>query len=176
MTAASEYLYRSLKRRYCEFYCKRYNTIFEIDHQIADLTTGEDLGPNQEGELCIRGPFVMKGYIGDDDATKHVIDSDGWLRSGDVGYYDDEGFFFITGRSKELIKFKGHQVSPTELEQILLTHSEVLDAAVGPLPDEIAGELPRAYIVRKAGATVDEQTLVQYVAGIFKLLRRQVKS
>lgn len=108
----------------------------------------------------------MKGYIGDEDATKHAIDSDGWLRSGDVGYYDNDGFFFITGRAKELIKFKGNQVSPTELEQILLTHPEVLDAAVGPVPDDIAGELPRAYIVRKPGATVDAEALIQYVAGI----------
>lgn len=129
------------------------------------MISGEDLGPKKEGELYIRGPLVMKGYIGDDDSTKHVVDLDGWLHSGDVGYYDEDDFFFITGRVKELIKFKGHQVSPSELEQILMTHPEVLDAAVGPVPDDIAGEIPRAYVVRRPGAEVSEETLVQYVAG-----------
>ena len=134
--------------------------------------TDEALGPNQEGEICVRGPIVMKGYIGNEAATKDTVDSNGWLHTGDVGYYDEEGFFYITDRKKELIKFKGLQVSPTELEKILLSHPQVQDAAVAPIPDETAGELPRAYIIKRSGSTLTENEIAKFVAGSLLLLSR----
>ncbi|XP_057377430.1 uncharacterized protein LOC130698815 [Daphnia carinata] len=131
---------------------------------VVDPDTNKALGPNEEGEICVRGPLIMKGYIGDDDATQHTIDSQGWLHTGDIGYYDEDGFFFITDRMKELIKYKGLQVSPTELEQILLTHPGIMEAAVAPVPDEAAGELPRAYVVKIPGSTLTEDDVVKFVA------------
>ncbi|XP_046655334.1 4-coumarate--CoA ligase 1-like isoform X3 [Daphnia pulicaria] len=134
------------------------------ESKIVDTETGEALGPNQEGEICVRGPIVMKGYIGNEAATKETVDTDGWLHSGDVGYYDEDGFFFITDRKKELIKFKGLQVSPTELEKILLGHPDIQDAAVAPVPDEAAGELPRAYIIKRPGSAVTENDIAKFIA------------
>lgn len=133
--------------------------------QVVNPETNELLGPNKEGEICVRGPLIMKGYIGDEQATRHTIDKDGWLHTGDIGYYDDEGFFFITDRMKELIKYKALQVSPTELEQIILTHPDIVEAAVNAVPDEAAGELPRAYVVRRPGSKVSEEEVAQFVAG-----------
>ena len=135
---------------------------------MVNPETNELLGPNKEGEICVRGPLIMKGYIGNEQATRHTIDKDGWLHTGDIGYYDDEGFFFITDRMKELIKYKALQVSPTELEQIILTHPDIVEAAVNAVPDEAAGELPRAYVVRRPGSKVSEDEVAQFVAGTWK--------
>merc|ERR1712071_324857 len=102
-----------------------------------------------------------------------TIDAEGWLHTGDVGYYDTDGYFFITDRMKELIKYKGYQVSPTELEQILLTHPDD-DVAVAPVADEAAGELPRAYVVRKSASTATEEDIAAFLKGkvsAYKLLR-----
>lgn len=118
----------------------------------------------------MRGPVVMKGYIGNDKATRETVDPDGWLHTGDVGYYDEDGYFFLTDRKKELIKYKGLQVSPTELEKILLTHPNIQDAAVAPVPDEAAGELPRAYIVKRPGATLTEKEVASFIAGLIYFL------
>uniref|UniRef100_A0A182W5X3 Luciferin 4-monooxygenase n=1 Tax=Anopheles minimus TaxID=112268 RepID=A0A182W5X3_9DIPT len=134
--------------------------------KVIEPTTGKTLGPNERGELCFRGTQVMKGYIGDDQATRHTIDADGWLHSGDVGYYDEDGEFFVVDRLKELIKYKGFQVPPAEIEAVLLTHPAVLDAAVIGIPDEAAGELPFAFVVRhpdEAGAAITEPEIVKYV-------------
>ena len=114
--------------------------------------------------------MVMNGYIGNEDETRKTIDQDGWLHSGDIGYYDKDGYFFITDRMKELIKYNGLQVSPVELEQIILTHPDVFDAAVGSIPHESAGELPRAYVVKRPGAKVNEEDISSFVAGIVLLI------
>ncbi|XP_035896412.1 4-coumarate--CoA ligase 1-like [Anopheles stephensi] len=135
--------------------------------KVVDPTTGKSLGPNERGELCFRGTQVMKGYIGDEQATRYTIDTEGWLHSGDVGYYDEDGEFFVVDRLKELIKYKGYQVPPAEIEAVLLTHPAVLDAAVIGVPDEAAGELPLAFVVRQpndAGAAVSETEIVKFVA------------
>jgi 4-coumarate--CoA ligase len=108
---------------------------------------GYSLGPHQTGELLIKGPQVMMGYLDDPEKTAECLTESGWLRTGDVAYYDEEGFFFITDRIKELIKVRGYQVAPAELEALLLTHEAVNDTAVIQVEDESAGELPRAYIV-----------------------------
>jgi acyl-CoA synthetase (AMP-forming)/AMP-acid ligase II len=119
---------------------------------------------------------MMKGYLNRPDATAATIDADGWLHTGDIGYCDEEGHFFIVDRLKELIKYKGMQVAPAELEALLLAHPQVADAAVVPLADEEAGELPKAFIVRKAGADeLTEEDLMAFVAervAPYKKIRR----
>ena len=117
--------------------------------KLVDPATGEELGANQEGELCVRGPQIMRGYLNNPEATASTIDPDNWLHTGDVGYADEDGHFFIVDRVKELIKYKGFQVAPAELEAILLTHPAVADAAVIPCRDDEAGEVPKAFVVAK---------------------------
>ena len=124
--------------------------------KIVDYETGAELGPNQEGEIWIRGPQVMKGYLGNDQATAEMIREDGWLRTGDIGYAEEDGRLFVVDRLKELIKYKGRQVAPAELEAVLLSHPAIADAGVIPSPDEEAGEVPKAFVVLKAAATADE--------------------
>jgi acyl-CoA synthetase (AMP-forming)/AMP-acid ligase II len=118
--------------------------------QIVDLATGAPLGRRQQGELLIRGPQIMRGYLNRPRETAEAIDADGWYHSGDVGYVDDEDWFYIVDRTKELIKYKGLQVAPAELEALLLTHPAILDAAVIRKDDEEAGEVPLAYVVLKS--------------------------
>ena len=131
--------------------------------KIMDLETGEILGPKKEGEVCVRGPQVMKGYLNRPEATDATIDSEGWLHTGDIGYADEAGHFFIVDRAKELIKYKGFQVPPAELEALLLTHPAVADAAVIPCQDDEAGEIPKAFVVLRGNATAEE--LMDFVAG-----------
>ncbi|HET6317281.1 MAG TPA: AMP-binding protein, partial [Chloroflexota bacterium] len=116
---------------------------------VVDPATGEAVERNKQGEIWVRGPLNMRGYLRNPDATAATIDADGWLHTGDVGYVDDDGDVFIVDRVKELIKYKGMQVAPAELEAILLGHPAVSDAAVIPSPDEEAGEVPKAFIVVK---------------------------
>ena len=118
--------------------------------KLVDPATGAELGPNHEGEVCVRGPQNMKGYLNNPEATARTIDREGWLHTGDVGYADGDGHFYIVDRVKELIKYKGFQVAPAELEAILLTHPAVADAAVIPCKDEEAGEVPKAFVVLKS--------------------------
>lgn len=129
--------------------------------RIVDPLTGSDLGPNEEGEIWLRGPQVMKGYLGNPAATAEMLTEDGWLKSGDIGYADEEGQLFVVDRLKELIKYKGRQVAPAELEALLLTHPLIGDAAVVPIADEEAGEVPKAFVVLKNdnSTAVDRETL-----------------
>lgn len=121
------------------------------------------VGPNISGELLVRGPQVMKGYHNNDKATNQTISPDGWLRTGDIGHYDENFDFYITDRLKELIKVKGFQVPPAELEEILRTHPDITDSAVIGIPDEKTGELPRAYIVSK-NPKLSKKDVKNYVA------------
>jgi acyl-CoA synthetase (AMP-forming)/AMP-acid ligase II len=130
--------------------------------KIVDLETGEALGPGERGEVCVRGPQVMKGYLNRPDATAQTIDPDGWLHTGDIGYADEDGHFFIVDRAKELIKYKGFQVPPAELEAVLLTHPCVLDAAVIPCPDDEAGEVPKAIVVLRQES--EPEAIMEFVA------------
>src|SRR5262249_17469269 len=120
------------------------------------------LPPGQTGEIYVRGPQVMKGYLNNPEATARTIDAEGWLHTGDLGYADDDGWLYVVDRLKELIKYKGYQVAPAELEAVLLAHPAVADAAVVPSPDERAGEVPKAFVVLKTAATADD--LVAFVA------------
>ena len=117
--------------------------------KLVAVDSEREVGRGEEGELWIRGPQIMKGYLNRPDDTAAAIDGDGWYHTGDVGYVDDEGWFFIVDRTKELIKYKGMQVAPAELEALLLTHPNILDAAVVRRADEEAGEVPKAFIVLK---------------------------
>ena len=138
--------------------------------RIVDVDSGADQGPNAEGELWIRGPQIMRGYLNQAQATADSIDEAGWYRTGDIGYADEEGFFYIVDRVKELIKYKGLQVSPAELEALLLTHPDIMDVAVIPIPDEEAGELPKAYVVTRTGDLDNEPLAAQIMAFMAELV------
>ncbi len=131
--------------------------------KIVDIETGEELGVGAEGELWIRGPQVMKGYLNNPDATRACIDSDGFFHTGDIGRVDERGEFCIVDRLKELIKFKGLQVAPAELEAVLVSHPGISDAAVVGVADEEAGEVPKAFVVRR-DAELDADAVKAYVA------------
>ena len=130
--------------------------------RLVDPETGMDVGVDTPGELWSRGPQVMRGYLGDRRATAAIIDADGWLHSGDVAVVDADGYFTIVDRLKELIKYKGFQVAPAELEALLNGHPAVADVAVIGVPDEEAGELPKALVV--LGDEVTDEELLDYVA------------
>jgi acyl-CoA synthetase (AMP-forming)/AMP-acid ligase II len=123
---------------------------------VVDVLTQQPLGPNQEGEVWVRGPQVMAGYLNNPQATRQTVDGDGWLHTGDIGRADEEGHFTIVDRLKELIKVKGFQVAPAELEALLLTHPAVADCAVIGIPDEEAGEVPKAFVVRRGETSAEE--------------------
>lgn len=141
--------------------------------KVIDPDTGKALGPNQRGEMCFKGSPIMRGYIRNETATKQTIDADGWLHTGDIGYYDDDHEWFIVDRLKELIKYKGFQVPPAEIEAQLLTHPDIIDAAVIGIPDENAGELPFAFVVRKPKAKLTEKEVIDFVASKFFLYNFQ---
>ncbi len=130
--------------------------------KLVDLVRGVAVGPGELGEVCVRGPQVMKGYLGRPDATAAMIDAEGFLHTGDVAHADPDGTLHVVDRVKELIKYKGLQVAPAELEAALLSHPAVADAAVVPSPDVEAGEVPKAFVVLKSAADADE--LMAHVA------------
>jgi acyl-CoA synthetase (AMP-forming)/AMP-acid ligase II len=130
--------------------------------RVVDPATGVDAASGHDGEIWIRGPQVMLGYLNCPEATRATIDAEGWLHTGDLGHADADGDFFIVDRLKELIKYKGMQIAPAELEAVLLSHPAVADAAVVPQKDDTAGEIPHAFVVLKAPATADE--LMAFVA------------
>ncbi len=131
--------------------------------KLIDPESGEEVDSGERGEVWIRGPQVMQGYLNNEEATAATIDPDGWLHTGDIGIADEEGYCTIVDRLKELIKYKGYQVPPAELEALLLTHPAVSDAAVVGVPDEEAGELPKAFIVVAAGTELDHRELMDWV-------------
>lgn len=135
-----------------------------MEAKIVDTNSGECLPPGQPGELWLRGPTIMSGYMGDDEATASTLDSDGWLKTGDLCYFNHEGHLFIEDRLKELIKYKAYQVPPAELESILQSHPEIADAAVVPYPHEEAGQIPMAFIVKQPNSTLNEEQVIDFVA------------
>ncbi|XP_068621821.1 luciferin 4-monooxygenase-like [Battus philenor] len=130
--------------------------------KIVDIETREPLGPNQHGEVCVKNPSIMKGYVGYD--RKRDFDSEGFLKTGDIGYYDENEYLYLVDRLKEIIKYKGYQVPPAEVEAVLLQHPGVREAAVVGLPDPKAGELPLAFVVPQSENSVTETELQQFVA------------
>ncbi|KAJ4819358.1 4-coumarate--CoA ligase-like 4 [Rhynchospora pubera] len=143
--------------------------------KIVDPNTGKALSVGQTGELWLKSPACMTGYIGDDEANAAAFDSDGWLRTGDLCYIDEDGFVYVVDRLKELIKYKAYQVPPAELEHVLHSHPEVVDAAVMPIPHEEVGQIPAALVVRREGSTLSETEVIDYVAkqvAPYKKIRR----
>ncbi|MEV1067049.1 AMP-binding protein [Streptomyces sp. NPDC050263] len=143
--------------------------------RLVDPVTGRDVAAGDPGEVWIRGPQVMKGYFGRPEDTDATVDADGWLHTGDIGRVDEEGNWFIVDRVKELIKYKGYQVAPAELEAILVSHPGIADAAVIGVTDEEGGEVPKAFVVRAPGASVSADEVTDHVSGQvapYKRIRR----
>ncbi|MDH6114718.1 acyl-CoA synthetase (AMP-forming)/AMP-acid ligase II [Kitasatospora sp. MAP12-15] len=140
--------------------------IASTEMRVAALDgSDDDLGVGETGELLFRGPQVMKGYFGRQSETDAMIDPDGWLHTGDVGRVDERGYLHVVDRVKELIKYKGYQVAPAELEALLLTHPQVVDAAVIGVTDEDGTERPKAFVVRSPGSGITEAEVMEFVAG-----------
>ncbi|MEY2471097.1 MAG: hypothetical protein QOK28_426 [Actinomycetota bacterium] len=139
-------------------------TVPNTSVRIVDPGTGEDLDLEQDGEVWILGPQVMKGYLNNEAATKSTIDDEGWLHTGDIGHMDADGHLYVVDRLKELIKFKGFQVPPAELEALLLTNPKVADAAVIGIPDDEAGEIPAGYVVLKEGQQATEDEIKEFIS------------
>ncbi|MEU4802300.1 AMP-binding protein [Actinosynnema sp. NPDC023587] len=135
-----------------------------MECRVTDPATGEDVGVGERGELWCRGPNVMKGYLNDPDATAATLDEDGWLHTGDVAVIDGRGLVSIVDRVKELIKYKGYQVPPAELEALLLTHRDIADAAVVGVRDDEGEEVPKAFVVVQPGASLDAAGVMAFVA------------
>jgi acyl-CoA synthetase (AMP-forming)/AMP-acid ligase II len=136
--------------------------IADTECRIVDPESGDDVEEGERGELWVRGPQVMAGYLNNDEATAATIDGDGWLHTGDIAVRDADGWYSIVDRLKELIKYKGYQVPPAELEALLITHPEVADVAVIGVPDDECGELPKAYVV-PAGDDLETDALMEWV-------------
>jgi acyl-CoA synthetase (AMP-forming)/AMP-acid ligase II len=129
---------------------------------IVDAATGNALGPNQQGEVWTRGPNIMRGYLNRPEDTQACLDAEGWYHTGDIGYMDADGYLYVVDRLKELIKYSGYQVPPAELEAVLVSHPAVADAAVIPSPDEEHGEVPKAFVVKRAEISAEQ--LMAFVA------------
>ncbi|TFV52843.1 class I adenylate-forming enzyme family protein [Blastococcus sp. TF02A-35] len=140
--------------------------VFDTEITIRPLGGGDPLPPGERGEVCIRGPQVMRGYAHRPEATAEVIDADGWFHSGDVGILDEDGYLSIVDRTKDMLLYKGYNVFPRELEEILFGVPGVAGAAVVGRPDEEAGELPIAYVVRKDDDTGAALTAESVMAAV----------
>jgi len=133
-----------------------------VETRIVDTVTGQDVSIGERGELLVRTPATMLGYLNNQQTTAETIDADGWLHTGDIAIVDEESWFRVVDRVKELIKYKGYQVAPAELEALLQTHPCVADCAVVGSPDLEAGEVPKAFVVLRSPCSSDE--LLDWVA------------
>ncbi len=138
--------------------------IADTMEKVVSLDDDRELGPGETGELLIQGPQIMRGYWNRPEDTADTITPDGWLRTGDIAQFDDEGYVSIVDRKKELIKYKGYQVPPAELEALLMEHPAVADVAVIPKPHEEGGEIPKAFVLLKAGEEASADEIMQFVA------------
>jgi 4-coumarate--CoA ligase len=144
-------------------------TIPNMECKLLDPETGDEIevpaeGVSAPGELLVRGPNVMLGYLGNEEATRQIMTDDGFLRTGDIATVRADGVVTIVDRLKELIKYKGYQIAPAELEALLLTHPAIADAAVIGIPDDEGQEVPKAFVVLQAGAELDEAGVIDFVA------------
>jgi long-chain acyl-CoA synthetase len=135
--------------------------VFDTECKVVDLGTGQDLPPGEKGEICIKGPQVMQGYWDNPEETDRVLKK-GWLHTGDIGYMDEDGFFYITDRQKDMIIYKGYNVYPRELEEVIFSHPDVEQCAVVGKPDLEAGESPVAFVQRMAGSDISAGQLMEY--------------
>jgi long-chain acyl-CoA synthetase len=144
------------------------------DARIVEMTTGEPVAPGEEGELEVRGPQVMLGYWGRPEETAEVF-HDGWLRTGDIGRMDAEGWFYVVDRRKDMIDVSGFKVLPREVEEVLLMHPKVREAVVAGVPDAYRGETVKAFVVLKAGESSTEEEIVEFCRlhlAVFKVPRK----
>lgn len=131
--------------------------------KVVDLSSGSLLPPGNCGELWLQGPGIMKGYLNDEEATISTIDKEGWLHTGDIVSFDQDGYLYMFSRIKEIIKYKGFQIAPVDLESILISHPEISDAAVAGVGDEEAGEVPVAFVVKRPGSALSQAAIINYV-------------
>ncbi|KAL6008235.1 hypothetical protein ACLOJK_033741 [Asimina triloba] len=136
-----------------------------LEAKVVDWNTGTYSPPGKTGELWLRGPGIMKGYLNDLSATSSTIDGDGWLHTGDVVHFDEDGFLYLSDRLKEMIKYNGFQVAPADLEAVLVSHPEILDAAVAAACVEEVGDIPVAFVVMKPGSMLSQKDVIEFVAG-----------
>ncbi|XP_017783009.1 PREDICTED: 4-coumarate--CoA ligase 1-like [Nicrophorus vespilloides] len=136
-----------------------------VDIKIIDIDTKEEMAQGGIGEMCVKTAQNMKGYLNMEEETKSMYLEDGYLRTGDIGFVDENGEIFIVDRLKELIKYKGFQVSPSELEDILNSHEYIVESGVVGLPDERAGELPMAFVVKRDNVDLSEEAVKEFLAG-----------
>jgi long-chain acyl-CoA synthetase len=134
----------------------------DTEAKIVDPTSGKELPEGEVGELIVKGPQVMRGYWNMPEETSKVL-RDGWLFTGDIARKDDEGYFYLVDRAKDLIKYKGHSVYPREIEDVLYEHPAVKLCAVVGIPDEVNGEIPKAFIVIKDDYEASEEEIIQFV-------------
>jgi acyl-CoA synthetase (AMP-forming)/AMP-acid ligase II len=145
-------------------------TVSNAASKLIDPETGDEIDPPAEGlsrtgELWFKGPNVMAGYLGNEEATRETIDDEGWLHTGDLAQVDACGCVYIVDRLKELIKYKGYQVPPAELEALLLSHPAIADAAVVGVNDDEGEEVPKAFVVKQSGAELTADEVMEFVAG-----------
>ncbi|MGI9206643.1 MAG: AMP-binding protein, partial [Rhodococcus sp. (in: high G+C Gram-positive bacteria)] len=144
--------------------------VANMECKIVDPVTGEEVeyptgeGVSEPGELWCKGPNIMAGYLKNDEATAETLDADGYLHTGDIATVDAQGAVRIVDRLKELIKYKGYQVPPAELEALLLTHPQIADAAVIGVTDDEGEEIPKAFVVRQPDSSLTEQDVIEFVA------------
>ncbi|XP_076916615.1 4-coumarate--CoA ligase-like 6 [Bidens hawaiensis] len=132
--------------------------------KVVDNVTGLCSPPGKTGELWLRGPGIMKEYLNNVEASCSTIDKHGWLHTGDIVYFDHQGYLYIVDRLKDVIKYKGFQIAPADLEDILVSHPDIDDAAVIGRLDEEAGEIPMAFVVKKPKAKISQYDVINFVA------------
>ncbi|KAL2348845.1 hypothetical protein Fmac_002845 [Flemingia macrophylla] len=135
-----------------------------MEAKVVDWNTGAFLPPGSSGELWLRGPSIMSGYLNNEEATISTIDKDGWLHTGDVVYFDHDGYLHLSDRLKDIIKYKGFQIAPADLEAVLMLHPEIVDVAVTGAMNKETGEMPVAFVVRKVGSVLSPKHIMDYVA------------
>ncbi len=132
--------------------------------KVVSLEDDRELGPGETGEILVHGPQIMRGYWNRPEETADTLTQEGWLRTGDIGQFDEEGYVYVVDRKKELIKYKGYQVAPAELEALLMEHPAVGDAAVIPKPHTEGGEIPKAFVILKPTEEATAEDIIQFVA------------
>ncbi|XP_054824074.1 4-coumarate--CoA ligase-like 6 [Prosopis cineraria] len=135
-----------------------------MEAKVVDWNTGAFLPPGSSGELWLRGPSIMRGYLNNDEATMSTVDKNGWLHTGDVVWFDQDGYLHLSDRLKDIIKYKGYQIAPADLETVLLLHPEIADVAVAGVNVEETGEMPVAFVVKKVGSALSQKAILDYVA------------